>query len=88
MSETQGVRANPEPTATQTSPPAKAFGPPKKKIVAVKVEGERWGVKFDGPVSRRDISHLTRLIRLEFIRSKRKGQLDRRKALRAKEIKE
>lgn len=85
MNQTQGTGANSGPAATSAAVATEPSGPPKKKVVAVKVGGSKWAVRFDGSVNRRDIAHLSRLIRIEFLRSKRKDRLERRKADRAKE---
>lgn len=88
MTQTSGSGADPKPPATPALATTTTSDPPKKKIVLTKIGGARWTVKYDGAITRRDIAHLTRLIRIEFLRSKRKDRLERRKADRAKEIKE
>lgn len=90
MSQTPGAGDKLQTSASPPPPPAQQASdkddPMLKRVVIKKGRGERWAVTFKGPINRRDIAHLTRILRVEFLRSKRKERMKSLKNARTERI--
>ncbi len=53
--------------------------PDKKVIKITKLPGGKWMFEFKGPVRQLDINHISRSLRVEFARGKRKRRIEARK---------
>jgi len=62
--------------------------PVLKTITFTKTDSDKWQVRFDGKVTRRDVNRLTRSMLVEFNRLKRRSRLNKRNDLRAKQVAE
>lgn len=56
--------------------------PSEKRVVARRSPNQPWVIEFNEQVTRRDISHLLRLIRVAFLRKKRKERIRQMKQAR------
>lgn len=52
------------------------------KVVLTKLPGKPWKLTFRGNVTQLHINHLTRLLRVEYARTKRRNRITKRKEQR------
>lgn len=68
--------------------PAPPQDPDRKLIKISKLPGGKWSFEFKGPIRQLDINHISRFLRVEYNRGKRKKRLEARKLETQRRIQE
>jgi len=71
-----------QPAEIATAPPKAEKNPDDKKVVLSKAAGGKWILKTSGPIKQRDINHLRQVLRIEYLRAKRRERAAARTATR------